>query len=144
MINKDINKAHRILWYVAERILWVIQGESAELPSNRTRRGQVRPLKEIGVTNEMNASTRSARNHFSNHVERLLGLATDLKGRILRLTKGDEEEEFSIDYRQSEEQAYDSVTAGKTSWILPKWIRQLWTLQKKMTEGKYETAYVTA
>ena len=102
MDKKDINKAHKTWCYVAAKFLWIIKGESADLPDNRTRRGEVMPLKEIEVANKINASTRSARNLFSNHVERILGLATDLKGGISRFNKGIEEEEFTIEYGPTE------------------------------------------
>ena len=101
------------------------------------------PIRVVDVANKLNACTRSARNHFSNHVERVLGLANDLKCRIGRINMGDNKQDLTIKFSNHTEQTYDEITAGKTSWRLSKWIRKLWTLMKCMTEGKYETAYTT-
>ena len=141
--SNNVNLAHSIWCYAAEKFLWVLQGETEDLPSNRTRRGQVMPLKEIDIANKMNACTRSARNHFSKHVERVIGVASDLKGRILRLTQGNVQQEFNIEYRPRDTQTYDTATAGKTSWRLTKHARKLWNMMTRMTEGKYETAYTS-
>ena len=98
------------------------------------------PLRVVDVANRINACTRSARNHFSNHVERVLGLANDLKCRVTRLGKGNDKQEYDIKFSNQATQSYDEATAGKTSWRLTKWSKKLWALTRRTTEGNFETA----
>ena len=84
--EEDVSKAHRIWCRACEDFLWQLQGESKQLPRDKPRRGEVLPTEMQDAANVMNCHTRSARNAFSNSVDRTLGLANDLKNRIRRLT----------------------------------------------------------
>ena len=92
------------------------------------------------AANVMNCHTRSARNAFSNSVDRTLGLATDLKNRIRRLTMHKDEVK-RVEYQAHSEDNYDSTTLAKTSWRLTKWVKKIWGIHNAVLRDELECGF---
>ena len=92
------------------------------------------------AANVMDCHTRSARNAFSNNVDRTLGLANDLKNRIRRLTTHKEEVKL-VEYHPHSDDNYDSTTLAKTSWRLTKWVKKIWGIHNAVLRDELECGF---
>ena len=78
----NIDGAHRTWCAACEEFLWELQGKDDGLPTGKPRRGQVMPTEKRCVVDTLCNATRLARNGYADKVDRVIGLASDLKGRI--------------------------------------------------------------
>ena len=144
--ERDIEKAHAIWCLAAETYLWELQGNGKSLPMSKPRRGKVLPRCVQKVAGKVCDHSRMERNWFTQGVDRVIGLAHDLKQRLRRLlqTKQDGDlttEEWALREKQQlvikvsetegevegteEANVYDHKTAGKTTWRLAKEVTKL-------------------
>ena len=90
-------------------------------------------------------ATRLARNSYADKVDRVVGLAYDLKGRMTRMLARTTCKSLDISYNRSDEtHDYDDRTLGKTSWRLTNGIHKLWKLQAAMQRHEFEQAFADA
>ena len=121
----------------AETYLWELQGNGRRFPLSKPRRGKVLPRCEQKVDGKICDHARMERNWFTQGVDRVLGIAYDLRQRLRRvlvtekdgtLTKEEwaQRERVSFVIKVSETEGkiqdrdgvneYDHLTAGKTAW----------------------------
>jgi hypothetical protein len=87
MVNKDIDACHKIWCLAAETFLWERDNPSEDLPKGCCRRGSILKKKQVPVAQKTCDVTRAPRNHFTNKIDGILGTASDIKQRIIRLKK---------------------------------------------------------
>ena len=85
LVNKDIDECHRIWSRAAEEHLWQLEYSNDPLPTGLPRRGTILPKEDKPIAQKICDVTRVPRNHFTNRVDGIMGLAYDIKARITRL-----------------------------------------------------------
>ena len=85
LTNGDIDEAQRIWCEACETFLCQLQDSSANSPAGKPRRGQVLPTEKRCAVDTISNATFMARNSYADKVDRVIGLASDLKGRTTRL-----------------------------------------------------------
>ena len=73
------------------------------------------PTEKRRVVDTLRNATRLARNSYADNVDRVIGLASDLKGRIARMLAHGTDTGQDISYDRSDDtHGYDDSTLGKT------------------------------
>ena len=101
--NKDVNESHRIWCKAAEHFLWNLEYPGEDMPTHFPPRGQVLPKRPQKVAEKKCDVTRIPRNHFTNRVDGILGLAYDTRSRIRRLMNNTQRKDDDTDIFENED-----------------------------------------